>query len=122
MSFPVASGRLRLFAALAVLLTIFASGLLAPSGAGAFDRSFLASLSTVSTLGSTVPENGDVNPYGIVVVPASTGSLVRGDVLVSNFNDQENEQGTGTTIVQLTPSGSKSLFAQIDPAKLPPGA
>jgi hypothetical protein len=110
---------LRALAPLAALLTIFASGLLAPSGASAFDHSFLGSLSSVTTLGSTVPENGDVNPYGIVVVPASVGSLMRGDVLVSNFNDEENEQGTGTTIVQMTPGGGKSLFAQINPTKLP---
>ena len=34
---------------------------------------FLAPLKTVSTVASTVPANGDVNPYGIVVVPTSTG-------------------------------------------------
>jgi hypothetical protein len=66
-----------------------------------------------------VPANGDVNPYGIVNVPRSVGSLVQGDVLISNFNNVENLQGTGTTIVQMTPSGSLSLFAQINPATLP---
>jgi hypothetical protein len=72
----------------------------------------------VSTLGSTEPENKDVNPYGIVNVPHTTGSLVRGDILISNFNNAANEQGTGTTLVQLTPSGQLSLFAKIDTAAL----
>jgi len=40
----------------------------------------------VTTVASTVPANGDVNPYGIVSVPMSTGNLVAGDTLVSNFN------------------------------------
>ena len=66
-----------------------------------------------------MPSNGDVNPYGIVNVTQTTGSLVAGDILVSNFNDAENLQGTGTTLVQITPSGHLSLFAQINPAALP---
>lgn len=75
--------------------------------------------STVSTISSTVPSNGDVNPYGIFRVPRSVGSLVRGNLLVSNFNNSANLQGTGTTIVQISPQGNFSLFAQIDPNNLP---
>src|SRR5580700_9150626 len=56
---------------------------------------------TITMIASTVPSNGDVNPYGVAVVPATTGSLVRGNILVSNFNDAQNLQGTGTTIVQI---------------------
>jgi len=73
----------------------------------------------IKVVASTVPANGDVNPYGLVVVPATVGSLTAGNLLVSNFNNSANLQGTGTTIVQVTPSGSVSLFAQIDAAKLP---
>ena len=73
---------------------------------------------TLTTIGSTVPANGDVNPYGTAVVPHSVGNLVRGDVLVSNFNASSNFQGTGTTIVEVSPAGSMQLFAQI-PATLP---
>ena len=69
----------------------------------------------VSTIASTVPGNGDVNPYGVAVVPRSTGHLGQGNVLVSNFNDKANVQGTGTTIVQVSPKGHVSLFAQINP-------
>ena len=76
--------------------------------------SFLATLDDPSTIGTTVPLNGDVNPYGIVTVPWSTGDLVRGDTLVSNFNASSNVQGTGTTIVELSPSGKLTVFAQLD--------
>jgi hypothetical protein len=106
-------------AVLPALLGALLACLLAPGVAAAFDHPFIGQFSTISSVGSTVPANGDVNPYGIVNVPRSVGSLVRGDLLISNFNNSENLQGTGTTIVQVSPSGSLSLFAQIDPAKLP---
>ena len=51
----------------------------------------------------------------MAVVPRSTGHLRQGNVLVSNFNDKANAQGTGTTIVQVNPNGHVSLFAQINP-------
>jgi hypothetical protein len=80
---------------------------------------FLSAAQKVSTLSSTVPANGDVNPYGIVVVPSSVGKLVAGDLLVSNFNDKANNQGTGTTIVQVTTGGKASMFAHITTHGLP---
>jgi hypothetical protein len=70
-------------------------------------------------IASTVPAQGDVNPYGIAVVPASGGRLMAGATLVSNFNDKANLQGTGTTIVQVSPAGQTSLFADI--SRLPAG-
>jgi NHL repeat-containing protein len=78
-----------------------------------------------STLATTVPTNGDLNPYGIVTVPRSVGALERGDVLVSNFNNSANQQGTGTTIVQIPPgdtdtnAGDAPVFAQINAKALP---
>jgi len=59
-----------------------------------------------------------VNPYGIAVIPHSGGLLQRGNILISNFNDAKNLQGTGTTIVQVNPQGEVTLFAQIDAASL----
>jgi hypothetical protein len=63
---------------------------------------------------STVPTNGDVNPYGVAFVPNSfntgAGPLKRGDVLVSNFNNKQNLQGTGTTIVDISKSGPATTF------------
>jgi hypothetical protein len=65
-----------------------------------------------------VPANGDVNPYGITVVPQTTGRLTRGDILVSNFNSKANVQGTGTTIVEVSPHGTIRPFARL--GTLPP--
>jgi hypothetical protein len=79
----------------------------------AASSSFIGRFSTVSTLASTVPANGDINPYGVAVVPRSIGDLHRGDTLVSNFNNNTNAQGTGTTIVAVTSGGSESTFASI---------
>jgi hypothetical protein len=74
---------------------------------------------SIVTVASTVPSNGDVNPYGVAVVPASMGNLVKGHILVSNFNNVSNQQGTGTTIVDIAPNGAVSLFAWINAATLP---
>ena len=81
--------------------------------------SFIGHFHTLSTIASTVPANGDVNPYGVAVIKHSTGKLHRGDVLVSNFNNSQNQQGTGTTIVEVSPGGTVTQFAGIDAAKLP---
>ncbi len=64
---------------------------------------------------STVPGNGDINPYGVAFVPRGfpKGGLIHpDDILVSNFNNSANQQGTGTTIVAVSPSGQASLFFQ----------
>lgn len=70
---------------------------------------------------STVPANGDLNPYGVAIVPfnfPTDGTIQPGDILVSNFNNSNNLQGTGSTIVKLTangtiqPSGSATTFFQ----------
>src|SRR6201986_588073 len=114
----------RRFAGIAAIVTATA-GLLAGSGivataANASD-SFIGPLNHTKAIASTVPANGDVNPYGVAVVPRSTGNLYRGDVLVSNFNNMANVQGTGTTIVQVSPGGKAKLFAQISDKACPGG-
>lgn len=91
----------------------------ARAGADGGGGSFLEQFHRISTLASTVPANGDVNPYGVAVVPRTIGALVQGNVLVSNFNNGANLQGTGTTIVQIAPGGAMRLFAHIDAAHLP---
>lgn len=82
-------------------------------------KPFLEPLHTVSTVASTVPANGDLNPYGTALIKKSAGDPWRGNVLVSNFNNAANQQGTGTTLVQISPQGTTTLFAQIDPRNLP---
>jgi hypothetical protein len=77
----------------------------APAGASEFDDAFIPR--TVNS--STMPANGDVNPYGVAFVPnhfPDGGVIHGGDVLVSNFNNGDNLQGTGTSIVQLNPRGA----------------
>ena len=65
---------------------------------------------------SAVPANGDVNPYGVAFVddsfPVGSGPLAHGDILISNFNNSQNLQGTGTTIVHISKAGAQSLFFQ----------
>ena len=68
-------------------------------------------------IGSTVdPLNGDVNPYGLAISPATGGSIAAGDLIVCNFNDSANIQGLGTTLEVLHPvPGSKPLHLAADP-------
>jgi len=79
----------------------------------------LLSLATVSAdekqfiphliISSTIPANGDLNPYGVAFVPRGFpegGTIAPGDILVSNFNNSGNAQGTGTTIIKFTPNGT----------------
>jgi hypothetical protein len=95
----------------------------ASSTAATSTAAFLAPLTTVSEVASTVPVNGDVNPYGIALIPTSVGKLQAGQMLISNFNAKEGAsesgQGTGTTIVQVSTAGKVSLFATIDAKTLP---
>jgi hypothetical protein len=78
--------------------------------------SFLSELPATPTItASTVPADGDVNPYGVAIVPqgfAHGGTIHAGDVLVSNFNNSGNLQGTGTTIVDIDKKGDQSVFYQ----------
>ena len=102
----------------AVIICLGAALLFVPIGATT-PAGFIGPFNNVQTIASTVPKNGDVNPYGVAVVPVTSGQLVAGDVLVSNFNGHRNLQGTGSTIVEVSPDGSASLFASLDPNKLP---
>src|SRR5258708_38319023 len=96
----------RYAAGLAAVLTTAASLLAATglgagvAGAGGFPAS-VGPLPHVPTLASTVPANGDVNPYGVAVVPRGTGHLGRGNILVSNFNNKANVQGPATLALLL---------------------
>jgi len=68
---------------------------------------------------STVTDNGDLNPYAVVVAPVSAGKIQKDDVLVDNFNNLSNLQGTGTSIVDYNPTTHKTFtFARL-PQNLP---
>jgi hypothetical protein len=76
---------------------------------------FLNSLSSTPILNiSTISSNGDLNPYGVTIVPngfPTNGSIKSNDILVSNFNNSSNLQGTGSTIVAIDPkTGGASTF------------
>src|SRR6202049_1907953 len=99
-------------------LTVLAIAALASSAHVLADdhRPFLGRFESVNLIAPAVPGNGDPNPYGIFVVPRSVGLLKRGHILISNFNNGANLQGLGTTIVQVSPEGTLTLFAQIAPS------
>src|ERR1700722_15633932 len=82
----------------------------------AAQASVISRLSTTPNVNaSTTPSNGDGNPYGVAFVPhgvASGGKLHAGDILVSNFNNGDGKQGTGSTIVEIAPNGAQTLFFQ----------
>ncbi len=86
-------------------------------GAAVAPSSFIGGLHTIKTLSSAVPKAGpaagDVNPYGVAVVPSTMGVLRQGAVLVSNFNNAQNQQGTGSSIVQIAPDGEQQTFAVV---------
>ena len=91
------------------------AGLVALSSAFAWAGGNDAILPVSSVTASTVPANGDVNPYGIAFVPRgvpSWSTLKPGDVVVSNFNAASNAQGTGTTVVKLSPGQTPTTFFQ----------
>src|SRR5712692_7781474 len=96
-------------------LTATASALAAPG----VHSAFIGHFHHTSKVASTVPRNGDVNPYGIVVVRRSMGRLHSGNILISNFNNSKNLQGTGTTIVEISPGGHRMVFAHITAKSLP---
>ena len=97
---------------IAAMLLTAAPAIALAQWSGADDAFLPSPVRTVST----VPSNGDVNPYGVAFVPKNfetgSGPLKHGDILVSNFNNSANLQGTGTTIVRVPASGAPKLFFQ----------
>ena len=102
-----AAGPRRFVAATLVALGVGSIAQAAPKG-------YLETIHRHNTLTSSVTDNGDLNPYAIVVAPVSAGRIQKDDVLVDNFNNLSNLQGTGTTIVLYRPSTRQtSLFAKL---------
>ena len=102
-----------------LLAALLATAGLARPARAADPPGFLGTIHRHLTRASTVTENGDLNPYAVVVAPVSAGKIKHGDVLIDNFNDVSNLQGTGTTIVVYSPAtGKTSLFAKL-PREVP---
>ncbi len=100
---------MRLAAALILLATTAQA---APQG-------FLETVHRHATLTSTVTDNGDLNPYAVIVAPVTSGRIQKDDVLVDNFNNISNLQGTGTTIVGYRPSTRDTYLLAKLPQTLP---
>jgi hypothetical protein len=67
----------------------------------------LAPTGTILTVGSTVdPINGDANPYGLTIAPATAGLITKGDLVVCNFSNSAGAEGNGTTIIGLHPGAT----------------
>jgi hypothetical protein len=99
-----------------LLGALIATAALAPQAASPATQpaSFLDGVHRQTVLSTTVPENGDQNPYAIVVAPLAVGSIQKDDVLITNFNNDGNLQGLGTTIVDYNPTTKKlSTFAAL---------
>lgn len=110
--------RRRLTVAAATAGALAAAGLATASAAQAHPTGSATYLShfrndnPVPISSAASPKNGDQNPYGVFIVQQSTGRLHAGNILVSDFNNATtpqdgNLQGTGRTIVQITPKGKR---------------
>jgi hypothetical protein len=78
--------------------------------------SALTPTGAIPAVGTTVdPMNGDQNPYGLVIAPATAGLITKGDLVVCNFNNATtpptgNVQGAGTTIIGLHPAAGSTPY------------
>jgi hypothetical protein len=96
------------------MLGLVMAPILSGSACAAEQKGLLETIKRHSIVTSTVPANGDQNPYAIVIAPVTAGKIQKDDMLVDNFNDRNNLQGLGTTIVNFNPTTKKlSLFAAI---------
>jgi hypothetical protein len=113
----VARGKGRALKSL-LLTTLYGTGLALFSASIAIAGELTALLPPSFVTSSTVPANGDLNPYGVVFVPEGFprfGTIAAGDLLVSNFNNAQsagNLQGKGTTIVKIVPHDNPVRFFQ----------
>jgi len=92
-----------------LLPTVDADNLAATDVDGPEGASILAKLNTSTTIGSTVdPITGDVNPYSLAIAPSTSGLLHQGDLVVCDFNDRANVEGTGNSLIALSPAPGSS--------------
>jgi hypothetical protein len=107
-----------------VALTVIAPALAAVSAAPANAAPVLGPPGPLQdrTVASLIAPNGDRDPFGIAVVPLTSGNLTAGDLLVAEFSDQYGTAGAGTTILQVSPTtGDTSVFYQGAPVAGPVG-
>jgi hypothetical protein len=111
--------RSRSFAAPLAAAALLVTAATAAPVLGAEQQGFLETIKRHTVVTSTVPDNGDQNPYAIVIAPASAGPIQKDDVLITNFNNAGNLQGVGTTIVSYNPATRKLAQVALIPRNLP---
>jgi hypothetical protein len=99
-------------------LAVLAAVALSPA-ANAAPKGFLDGVRHFTTLTSTVTDKGDLNPYAVVIAPVSAGKIQKDDVLVDNFNNISNLQGTGGSIVGYRPATKQTYLLAEIPQTLP---
>lgn len=73
----------------------------------------LAGATNMVVANAVSPLTGDRGASAVAAVPASSGQLVAGNVLVANSTDAAGHTGQGATIVQVDPAaGTRRLFFQ----------
>jgi hypothetical protein len=102
---------------MATLISLLAA--MGAASAHAEPKGFLETIHRHETLASTVTDKGDLNPYAVVIAPVSIGKIQAGDVLVDNFNNITNLQGTGGSIVDYNPTTKQTTVLAQLPQALP---
>ena len=102
---------------LVAALALAAPTLAISADAAAEPKGLLETIKRHSLLTSTVPSNGDQNPSTPSSLRrSSAGKIQKDEVLVDNFNDRNNLQGLGTTIVKYN-MASKELTLFSPPSR-----
>jgi len=108
--------RKRLRTISAAMVTLALAAMADPCKAA--EAGFLETIHHQSTLTSTVTDNGDLNPYALAIAPVTAGKITKGDVLVDNFNNISNLQGTGGTIIAYNPTTKATTLVASLPQQL----
>lgn len=92
-------------------LMISALSAVFPIPAFAAPPSFIGPLNSITDAASTVPANGDVNPYSVAVVPTNTGNLISVNSGDGNMVET-TPQGKQISVkaVDVTNTGAGTLF------------
>jgi hypothetical protein len=104
---------------LKTILAVVGAAVVSSLALAAEPRSYLETCRRHVMICSTIADNGDTNPYALVIAPVSIGKIHAGDVLIDNFNNLSNLQGTGTTIVDFNPATRKTFTLAKIPGHLP---
>src|ERR1700722_15683815 len=105
-----------------LLLSAFLTSAQQSAGAASSAASPQGQLSSLkdSAVGSVLAPNGDQNPFGLAVVPISSGVLTKGNLLVADFSNAGGVAGQGMTIMQVDPTTHVASTFFSDPSATGP--